>query len=98
PSERRKPPEMNPAARRNTFWRGSGFQRVVALAVLALGGCDRQSHLLADGARQKPAYRMRLPAYRFHQLLGRDSARPLQQFEDLGGLAAIPCGSAVLLA
>jgi len=74
------------------------LDRVVALAILALAGCDRKSHLLSDGARQEPAYRMRLPAGGFLQLFGCGSVRPLQQFQDLGSLTAIPCGSALLFA
>src|SRR5258708_28196030 len=62
PPQRRTPPEMNPAARRNGDWRRSAFYRVIALAVLALSGCHGKSHLLADRARPEPAYRMRLPA------------------------------------
>src|SRR5438876_6215389 len=41
---------------------------------------------------------MGLPTRRFHQLLGCRSARPLQQFEDFGGLDAVPCGTALLFA
>ena len=59
PPKRRTPPEMNPAARRSGNWRRSGFYRVIALAVLTLGRCDGQTHLLADRPRQEPAYRMR---------------------------------------
>src|SRR5258708_543830 len=87
PPERRTPPEMNPAAGRNGNWRRSAFYRVIALAVLALSGCHGKAHLLADRARQEPAYRMRLPACSFHQFLGRGPAGPLQQFQDFGGLA-----------
>src|SRR5258706_9790711 len=98
PPKRRTPPEMNPAARWNGNWRRSAFYRVIALAVLALSGCHGKAHLLADRPRQEPAYGMRLPACCFHQFLGRGPAGPLQQFQDFGGLAAIPCGSALLLA
>jgi hypothetical protein len=35
---------------------------------------------------------MRLPAGRFHQLLSRNTAWPLEQVEDLGGLAAVAGG------
>jgi hypothetical protein len=67
---------------------GSGFDQVVALPVLALGGHDRQLHLLANSSRDEPPDRMRLPTTRLLQLLGRCPARPLEQIEDLGGLAA----------
>jgi hypothetical protein len=39
----------------------SGFDRVAALFVLAFRGGDRQAHFLANGARQEPSQRMRLP-------------------------------------
>src|SRR5258706_14744365 len=87
PPKRRTPPEVNPAARRNGNWRRSAFYRVIALAVLALSGCHGKAHLLADGPRQEPAYRMRLPACGFHQFLGGRAARPLEQFQDFGGRA-----------
>lgn len=48
----------------------SGFDRVAALAVLALGGNDLHAHLLADGPREKSPQGMRLPAGGFHQFLG----------------------------
>ena len=63
--------------------------RVGALPVLALGGRDGQPHLLAHGPGQEAADGMRLPAGGFHQFLGGDAARPLQQVQDLGGLAAV---------
>ena|ERR1035437_5534043 len=70
--------------------RGSGFDGVAALAVLALCGCHGQALLLADGARQESAQRMRLPVRRLEQLLCGSSARPLQQVEDRGGFATFP--------
>src|SRR5579862_8908213 len=74
------------------------LDRVVALAVLALGGGNVQAHLLTDGPGQEPAHGMRLPAAGFLEFLGGRATRPFQQVEDLGGLAAIPCGSALLFA
>ncbi len=46
------PPSTGPAARCEGV-RGSGFDRVATLSVLALGGGNGQSHLLADGAGQE---------------------------------------------
>src|SRR5580704_16654361 len=62
---------------------------VNALTGFGPGGFDGESHLLADRARQKSADGMRLPFRRFHQFLGCDAARPLEQFEHFGGLAAV---------
>src|SRR5258706_2194444 len=95
-SKRQKPPGRSPAA--DGFSKMSRFYGIGALAVLALGGCHGQAHLLADRPRQEPAYRIRLPASGFHQFLRGGSAGSLQQFQDFGGLAAIPCGSALLFA
>src|ERR1700691_41675 len=84
-SKRATPPTAGPAAR----CEGLGFDRVAAHAVLALKGCNGQSHFLADGARQEPAHGMRLPARDLHQFFSGDAAGPLQQVQDLGGLAAV---------
>ena len=84
------PPGGNPAARNGRSGWESGFDGVTSLAVLDLGGCDGQSHFLADGPREKAAHTMRLPSRRFHQLGQRGSVGPLQQIEDRGGLAALP--------
>ena len=89
PPRRKKPPSANPAAWFETNTTGSGLDGVAALSVLALGGRDGQSHLLADGPGQEPSHGMRLPAGGFHQFLGCYAARPLQQFEDLVGFAAL---------
>src|SRR5262249_34092444 len=97
PPKRRKPPAVNPAARRNRIWR-LGLHGIATFAILALSGCDRQAHLLADRARQKSAHGMSLPACGFHQLFGSSATGPLEQFKDRGGFAAIPCGSALLFA
>src|ERR1019366_9017706 len=87
-SKREKPPELNPAA--DTVDEASSFYRVAALATVALEGRNCQAHLLADGPRQEPAHRMRLPARGLPQFLGGCTARPFQQFEDPGRFAAIP--------
>jgi hypothetical protein len=85
--KREKPPVQFPAA--DVFSEMSGFDGVGPLVVLALGGRDRQAHFLPDGSGQEPANGMWLPGCGFHQLLGGNAARPLQQFEHLGGLAAV---------
>jgi hypothetical protein len=66
----------------------SGFDRIATLAVLALGGGDGKTHLLADRPRQEAAYRMGLPTCGYHDLLQGGTVRSFQQVEDFGGLAA----------
>src|ERR1700722_4453828 len=87
--ERATPPGWNPAARRN--WRPykSAFDRIAALAVLPLGGRNRQAHLLADGPGKESAQGMRLPAGRFEQFLCGRPAWPLQQVKDCGCFTAL---------
>jgi len=85
-TQRQPPPGSNPAARCER--RKSGFQGVDPLAVLALGGRDRQPHLFPQRAGDEAAQRMRLPAGGLEQLFRARSAGPPQQVEDLGGLAA----------
>jgi hypothetical protein len=98
PPERETPPGESPAARgvRNE-WK-SGFDGVSAISLLCLGGRHSQSHLLADRTGQESPDGMRLPARRLHQFLGSCAARPLQQLQDLGRLAAIACGRSLFLA
>src|SRR5207249_4259628 len=43
-------------------------------------------------------YGMRLPSGGFHQFLQGCPARPLQQFQDFGGLATVAGGTALLFA
>ena len=95
-NKRETPPGANPAARKGRNCGGSAFDGVAALAVLALGGRDRQPHLLPNGPGQEAAHGMRLPASGLLQFLGCDPARPLQQVQDRGRLAAIgaPAGLA----
>ena len=87
--KRATPPGSRPAARGEREGCGLGFDGVAALPVLALGGRHRQAHLLAYRPRQESAHGMRLPAGSLHQLLGGDAAGPLQQFQNLVGLAAL---------
>jgi len=87
--EKGTPPSGNPAARGRRDGSASAFDGVGALAVFALGGNDGQAHLLADGPRQEPANAVRLPASGLHQFLSRNAAVPLQQVQDLRGLAAV---------
>jgi hypothetical protein len=90
PPEREMPPGRNPAARVVRDERELGFDRVGPLPVFGLGRRHGQPHLLTDRTGQEPADGMRLPASGFHQFLGGYAARPLQQIQDLGGLAAVP--------
>src|ERR1700733_5034848 len=87
--DKEKPPRRNPGGQCKRLRFSSALDRVAALPVLALGGCHGQSHFLADGARQEPAYGMWLPAGGFHQLLRCYAARPFQQFQNLVGLATL---------
>jgi len=88
-SKGEKPPGVFPAARCEGWLRRLGFDRVAALAVLALGRRHRQAHFLPDGAGQKAAHGMRLPARGFHQFLGRYAPGALQQGEDGFSLATL---------
>ena len=96
-AERETPPGGCPAAQEKREGQ-SGFDGVGALAVLSLGRCDGQPHFLSNRPGQEPSDRMRLPASCFHQFLGGDPARSLEQFEHRGGLAAVPCASGFLRA
>jgi hypothetical protein len=87
-AKRETPPGRNPAARTEPSCGGSGFDGVGTFAVLTLGRCDGQAHFLANRTGQEPADGMRLPTGGFHQFLGCDSAWPLEQFQNLVGLAA----------
>jgi hypothetical protein len=89
PPERGTPPGGNPAARGGRTAGGSGLDGVSALAAITLGRRNGQSHLLPDRPRQEPTNRMRQPARGLHEFLRGDPAGPLEQIQDLGGLAAI---------
>jgi hypothetical protein len=60
-----KPPSRGPAARCERLLRRSAFDGVAALSVFVLRERHGQSHLLADGPRQKAAHRVRLPPVAF---------------------------------
>src|ERR1035437_8619101 len=96
-TDKEKPPRRNPGGQKEPNGWASAFDRVAALLVLGLGGRDRQSHLLAQGAGQEPTDRVRLPAGGFHEFLPGGAAGAFQQVEDLGGLAAL-AGAGCLLA
>src|ERR1700722_18181940 len=83
------PPSKTLAARLERKGSRSELNTVAALAILVLDRRDYQPHFLADRAGQESANRMRLPASGFHQFLCRHTARPLQQFQNVGRLAAI---------
>src|ERR1035438_5063366 len=68
----------------------SALDGVAAFPVVALGGGHGQPHLLPDRPGQESAHRMRLPSGSFLEFFGSGAAGPLQQVEDLGGLAALP--------
>src|SRR3984885_6195521 len=87
--DKEKPPRRNPGGQCKRLRFFSALDPVAALPVLALGGCHGQSHFLADGARQEPAYGMRLPAGDFHQFFGCDAARSFEQAQYLVGFAAL---------
>src|SRR5216684_7843280 len=87
-NQRETPPGANPAARWRRDWGYSGFDRIGALPVLALGGSDRQAHLLAQGAADEATDAVGLPTRSLHDCGKRGALRPFQQFEDLLRLAA----------
>src|SRR5262245_51719145 len=62
---------------------------VDALAILALHGCNREPHLLPQGAADEPADAVRLPGGSLHQLAQSRSLGSLDQAQDHGGLAAL---------
>ena len=66
----------------------SALDRVGTLSVLAFGRLDRQTHLLAKRAADEAPNAVGLPFGRGHQFLEGGSARALEQFEDLRGLAS----------
>ena len=88
-----------PAAELDQIGAHSAPDRVAALPVFALGGSDLEAHLLANGARQETANRMRLPVGSFHELLQRGSVRPTEQPQDLSSFAPsrAPAGFARLV-
>jgi hypothetical protein len=86
-AERKTPPGEIPVARCGRERVGSGFHGIAPLPVPALGGGDGQAHLLAQRPADESA--QRLPAGGFEQFLGGSSTRPLEQFEDRGGFAAL---------
>jgi hypothetical protein len=98
PRRRETPPDGNPAAPIDGIGCGSGFDGIATLAILGACGSDGQAHLRAYDARKKSAKGMWLPAGGFQQFLGGCAARPLEQVEDLGGLATVAGGSGFLRA
>ena len=90
--ERKTPPDLNPAARRNKYWGVSRLDQIAALAVLGFGGGHGQTHFLPDRAGQESPDGMRLPAGGFDEFSHGVAALPSQEFQDLGGLAAASGG------
>jgi len=93
---RRKPPERNPGGEWKQTGGRLGFERISALPIIALGGCDTELHLFAERAANESSDRMRLPFRGFHDLLHRSPAGALQQFQNLSGLAALASRSRLL--
>ena len=87
-SQRRTPPGTVPAARFER--RRLSFDRVAALAIVALRGLNRQPHLLSQRSADEATQRMRLPAGRLQQFFGGRALRPLQQLQDGRRFAALP--------
>src|SRR5262249_38429763 len=85
PPKRGTPPGGNPAARRWCDREDSALERVGALTVFALGGFDGQAELLAQCSADEAADAVSLPLGGGHDAVECGSARPLQQFEYLGG-------------
>ena len=65
-------------------------QAVRAVSFRALEGLDRRPHLFPDGAAQKAAHRVCLPAGRLHEFRQDDGAGPFQQSRILSVLLP-PC-------
>jgi len=86
--DKERPPRRNPGGRKRNARRLS-FHGVAALAVVGLGRCHGQPHLLSDCSREEAAQRMRLPAGRFDQLLRCGAAWSFEQVQNLGRLAAL---------
>jgi hypothetical protein len=78
----------NPAANKDRDEMTSALNGIGTLSILPFSGDHGEAHLLADGPGEETANRMRLLARGADQLLRRDSARPFQQVQDLGRLAA----------
>jgi len=89
-ADKEKPPSRNPGGSMELDRWSSALDRIAALGVLGLAGCDRQPHLLAHSAGQEPAHRVCLPARGFHEFLQRGSAAAPEQAEHLGSLGAWP--------
>jgi hypothetical protein len=97
PPEREKPLGRNPAARANGGISGLCFHGVGAFPILAVSGCDGQAHLLADRTGKEASDGMGLPTGGFHQFFAGGASRPLQQIQDLRGLAPVSGGTALFL-
>ena len=90
PSKRGTPPGWYPAAQSEKDGRELGIDGIGTFPALSLGRSDSEAQLLADGAREKAAHTMRLPAGGLHQFGQRGSVGPLQQIEDCRGFTAFP--------
>jgi hypothetical protein len=70
-------------------WLESALDRVSALTVIGPSGRYRQAHLLAEGATDEPADRMRLPASSLYNLLQGGAVGPSKKGEHLGAHATL---------
>jgi len=89
PAERQKPPRLNPGGSWRLLPLYPTSYALGALSILCFGGRYDQAHFLAISSGQESPHGMRLPARRFHQLLGGDTVRPPEQVQDHGGFAAL---------
>jgi hypothetical protein len=83
-----KPPRQNPGGQTDVTCWTSALERVTALPVFDFGGGNGQAHLLAQDTGDKPSDRVSLPAGSFHKIFSGGATGPLQQVEELDGLAA----------
>jgi hypothetical protein len=88
-ADKEKPPRQDPGGTKDLFRWPSPLERVTALPVLDLGGCDGQSHLPAQDARDKSSDRVSLPAGGFHEILSGGASGAPQQVKELGALGAV---------
>ena len=86
----KKPPEPSPGGGKEKDRRRSGFERIGALAIFALGRFYAESHLLAKRTADESTNTVRLPLGCGHQFLEGGSAGAFQQLQNLCGFAALP--------
>ena len=92
-----KPPRQNRGGEKDPILSPLPLERIAAHPVFSLCGCDIQSHLSSQDARDKSSNRVSLPAGGFHQIRPAGSAGSLQQVENPSGLAALAGAGGVFL-